>query len=48
MEKQKICPYIIDMGRRQNSDVKSRFNKETKRKPNMIIDYNKSMGGVDK
>ena len=29
-------------------DVKSRFNDETKRKPNMTIDYNKSMGGVDK
>ena len=25
------------------SDVKSRFSEETKRKPNMIIDYNKSI-----
>ena len=32
----------------KDSDVKSRFNEETSRKPNMIIDYNKSMGGVDK
>ena len=30
------------------SDVKSRFNEETKRNLHMIIDYNKSMGGVDK
>ena len=29
-------------------DVRSRFNEEIKRKPNIIIDYNKSMGGVDK
>ena len=32
----------------KNPDVKSRFNEETKSKPNMIIDYNKSLGGVNK
>ena len=32
----------------KDPDVKSRFNEETKSKPNMIIDYNKSMDGVDK
>ena len=30
------------------SDAKSRFNEETNMKTNMIIDYNKSMGGVYK
>ena len=48
MERQKRCPHIIDLGNVKDSDVKSRFNEETKIKPNMIIDYNKSMGGVDK
>ena len=32
----------------KDPDVKSRFNEEIKRKPNMIIDNNKSMCGVDK
>ena len=45
MERKKGCPHIIDV---KYPDMKSRFNEETKRKPNMIIEYNKSMGGVDK
>ena len=48
MERLKRYLHIIDLGDVKDSDVKSRFNEETKIKPNMIIDYNKSMGGVDK
>ena len=47
--KTKRWPYISStLGDIKDSDVKSRFNEETKRNLNMIIDYNKSMGGVDK
>ena len=47
--KEKKDVYILSTwGDVKDPDVKSRFNEETKRKANMIIDYNKSMGGVDK
>ena len=47
--KEKKDVYILSTwGDVKDPDVKSRFNEETKRKANMIIDYNKSIGGVDK
>ena len=48
LKEKKDVHILSTWGDVKNPDVKSRFNKETKRTPNMIIDYNKSMGGVDK
>ena len=46
--KEKNDVNILSTILKKDPDVKSRFNEETKIKPNMIIDYNKSMGGVVK
>ena len=48
MERKKDVHILSTWGDVKDPDVKSRFNEETKRKPNMIIDHNKSMGGIDK
>ena len=47
-ERKKVVHILSAWGDVKDSDMQSRFNEETKRKSNMIIDYNKSNGGVDK